>query len=85
MSRQTLLGAIIMGMMQEVITVNSFDRSMRLKGKVEEDRYFAKLDQDRVAALHARQQRSTAAGKAGTGRDNTAVSQFSTAGKQAKS
>ncbi len=47
-----------MKVMEEVIPMNSFDKSMRLKGKVEEDRYFAKLDQDRVAALRARQQRS---------------------------
>ena len=84
MSRQTLLGAIIMGMMQEVITVNSFDRSMRLKGKVEEDRYFAKLDQDRVAALHARQRTSTAADKAGASGDHTAASRVSNTAKQAK-
>jgi hypothetical protein len=74
-----------MGVMQEVIAVNSFDKSMRLKGKVEEDRYFAKLDQERVAALHACQRRSPAAGKAGTNRDDAAVSRVSITGRQAKS
>ncbi len=34
--------------------MTGFSDRLHLKGKAEEDQYFAKLDRDRVAALHAR-------------------------------
>ena len=45
----------------EVISMTGFNRKIRLRGKVDEDRYFAKLDQQRLDELHAKQQRSAAA------------------------
>lgn len=63
--------------------MSSFDKSMRLKGKVEEDRYFAKLDQERVAALHARQ--PSPAGVMPQARlKRTAVNRSGSVNKQAK-
>jgi hypothetical protein len=44
----------MLGKMQEVIAMTNFDKSMRLKGKAEEDRYFSELDRDRITALHAK-------------------------------
>jgi hypothetical protein len=44
----------MLGKMQEVIAMTHFDKSMRLKGKAEEDRYFSELDRDRITALHAK-------------------------------
>lgn len=34
--------------------MTGFGKSMRLKGKAEEDRYFAELDRKQVSALHAK-------------------------------
>ena len=44
----------MLGKMREVIAMTGFDKSMRLKGKAEEDRYFSALDRDRITALHAK-------------------------------
>ncbi len=63
--------------------MNSFDKSMRLKGKVEEDRYFAKLDRDRLAALHAHQKGSLTAVVPLNSRTDKPVSQFPNTDKQA--
>lgn len=38
----------------EVFAMTGFDKSMRLKGKAEEDRYFSELDRERITALHAK-------------------------------
>ncbi len=43
--------------------MTSFSRSMRYKGKVEEDSYFARLDKDRVAALREQEARAGDAGQ----------------------
>ena len=64
--------------------MSSFDKSMRLKGKVEEDRYFAKLDQDRRAALRARQQRSPTGAVPRASLKPTAVDRSPVASKRAK-